>query len=133
MARSPIRRRRQPDRGSATLEVAILAPVLLLIVFTIIQIALWCFARSLALGAAQEGLAATRVESGTLQAGRHRALEFLEEAGRDSLLAPEVQVRATSTEVQVQVTGRALSVLPGVSGLPVRQSANGPIERFSRP
>ena len=48
------------DRGSVTLEVSILAPVLLLVVFTIIQVGLWSYARSLALGAAQEGVAAGR-------------------------------------------------------------------------
>ena len=33
--------------------------------------------------------------------------------------------------VRIDVTGRALSVLPGVPGLPVAQSATGPVERFS--
>ena len=40
--------RREPDTGWATLEIAILGPVLLLIVFTLVQTALWYYARSLA-------------------------------------------------------------------------------------
>lgn len=133
MAGAPSGRRQRGETGSLTLEVAILAPVLLLLVLTIVQVALWSYARSLALGAAQEGVAAARVESGTLQAGRARALDFLARTGSDSLIAPQVAVRTTLREVEVEVSGNALSVLPGVPGLPVRQSAQGPIERFTRP
>ncbi len=120
------------ERGSATLEVAILAPVLLLVVFTIVQVALWSYARSVALGAAQEGVAAARVVGSTAQAGRREAHDFLDRAG-DSVLAAQVAVSVTATEVVVAVSGRSQSVLPGVPGLPVQQSARGPVERFTRP
>jgi Flp pilus assembly protein TadG len=132
MARPPCARRAR-ETGSVTMELAILAPVLLLLVFTIVQVALWSYARSLALGAAQEGLVAARVESGTADAGRSEALDFLARTASDSLLDPQVNVRATPREVAVHVSGRALSVLPGVPGLPVRQSAQGPRERYSQP
>ena len=133
MGGSPEGRRATPDGGGVTLELAILAPVLVLLVFTVVQLALWSFARSLALGAAQEGLAAARVESGTVQAGRTTAHDFLTRTGPDSLLAPAVVVRVTPSAVEVEVSGRAQSVLPGVSGLPVLQRARGPVERFTRP
>jgi Flp pilus assembly protein TadG len=121
------------DRGSLTLEVSILAPILLLIVFTIIQVGLWSYARSLALGAAQEGLAAGRAHGASAQTGRVRAQQFLDAAAGDSLVGSTVTVRVDATEVRVDVTGRALSVLPGVPGLPVRQHATGPRERFTTP
>lgn len=121
------------DRGSVTLEVSILAPVLLLVVFTIIQVGLWSYARSLALGAAQEGVAAGRAYSAPAEAGRVRAQAFLEATAGDSLLASAVTSSATAGGLRVEVTGRALSVLPGVPGLPVRQHAEGPIERFTTP
>lgn len=120
------------DEGSATLEVAILAPVLLLVVFTVVQVALWSYARSVALGAAQEGVAAARLVGSSAAAGRREATDFLARAG-DSVLGAQVAVTATSTEVVVRVRGHALSVLPGVPGLPVEQSARGPVERFTRP
>jgi Flp pilus assembly protein TadG len=121
------------DRGSATLEVSILAPVLLLVVFTIIQVGLWSYARSLALGAAQEGVAAGRAYRAPAEAGRARALAFLEATAGDSLVGSAVSSSATATSLRVEVIGHALSVLPGVPGLPVRQHAEGPIERFTAP
>jgi Flp pilus assembly protein TadG len=124
---------RRGDRGSATLEVSILAPVLLLVVFTIIQVGLWSYARSLALGAAQEGVAAGRAHGASAEAGRARAQSFLDATAGDSLVGSAVTTSATAATLRIEVTGRALSVLPGVPGLPVRQSAVGPIERFTSP
>ncbi|MGB8022642.1 MAG: TadE/TadG family type IV pilus assembly protein [Candidatus Nanopelagicales bacterium] len=121
------------ERGSATLEIAVLAPVLLLAVFTIIQVGLWSYARSLALGAAQEGVAAGRAYRAPAQAGQARAEQFLASAAGDSLLSTRVSTLASATELSVEVTGRAQSVLPGVPGLPVRQRAQGPIERYTSP
>ena len=121
------------DRGSVTLEVSILAPVLLLVVFTIIQVGLWSYARSLALGAAQEGVAAGRAYRAPAESGRARALLFLDATAGDSLVESAVTSTATAATLRVEVTGRALSVLPGVPGLPVRQHAEGPIERFTSP
>ena len=121
------------ERGSATVEVAVLAPALLLVVFTIIQVGLWSYARSLALGAAQEGLAAGRSFGATAHAGRERAEQFLVRTAGDSLRDSVVSVQVDSTTLEVEVRGRALSVLPGIPGLPVRQQARGPIERVSTP
>ena len=121
------------DRGSATLELTVLAPVLLLVVFTVVQVGLWSYARSLALGAAQEGVAAGRSHGSSGAAGRERAEQFLTDAAGDSLLDPVVTVRTELSTVHVEVSGRALSALPGVPGLPVRQHAEGPVERVTTP
>lgn len=124
---------RRVERGSVTVEIAVLAPALLLVVFTIVQVGLWSYARSLALGAAQEGVAAGRAHQAAPEAGRVRAEQFLARAAGDSLLDPRVTVRATAGAVRVEVAGRSLSVLPGVPGMPVRQSAQGPLERYTVP
>jgi len=110
-----------------------MAPALLLVVFTIVQVGLWSYARSLALGAAQEGVAAGRSFGAPAGAGRERAQSFLDATAGDSLLGSTVSSTASASTLRVEVTGRALSVLPGVPGLPVRQSAEGPIERFTTP
>lgn len=120
-------------RGSATVEIAILAPALLLLVFSVVQVGLWSYARSLALGAAQEGVVAGRSHQAEVSSGRIRAQQFLDRAAGDSLLQPEVTVRATATTVRVEVSGRSLSVLPGVPGIAVRQAAEGPRERYTLP
>ena len=120
-------------RGSVTLEIAILGPVLLLVVFTIIQVRLWSYARSLALAAAQEGVAAGRAYGAPNNAGGASAERFLAERAGDSLLNPEVRSSRRGGDLVVRVTGRSLSVLPGVPGLGVAQSAQAPFEEFTTP
>lgn len=139
-------RRRRPRRpadgrqaggrqeGSATLELTVLAPVVLLLLFGVVQGALWLHARNVALGAAQQGLRAARaagVSAPGLRA-REQARAFVEQAGGDQVLHDlDVEPASNPTEVTVVVRGRALSVLPGIPGPPVTQVAVGPRERFT--
>ena len=120
------------DTGSATVEVAILFPVLLAVIVAIVQYGLWFHARSLALAAAQEGVTAARAYAADPAIGPGRAREFVQAHGADTLT--DVTATATSPgagQVGVQVTGRSLSLLPGVPGPAVTQSADGPVERFT--
>jgi hypothetical protein len=120
------------DAGSASLELVILFPALLLVVFVIIQYGLWFYARSLALAAAQEGVTVARSYGAHPGAGQDRAHSFLEVHGADTLVDVHVTVTApTPGHVIVQVSGRSLSVIPGVAGPTITQSAQGPIERFT--
>ena len=123
---------RRRDIGSATVEVAILFPVLLAVIVAIVQYGLWFHARSLALAAAQEGVTAARAYAADPAIGPGRAREFVQAHGADTLT--DVTATATSPgagQVGVEVTGRSLSLLPGVPGPAVTQSAEGPIERFT--
>lgn len=127
-------RDRGSDRGSATLEIAILGPALLALIFVLIQAGLWFYARSLALAAAQEGVTAARAYTAGPTAGTTRVQAFLAEQAGDSLLGSSVSTTGTTaTTVQVTVTGRALSVLPGIPGFAVSQSAHAERERFTVP
>ena len=120
------------ERGSVTLEIAVLAPVLLLLVFGVVQAGLWFFARSLATTAAQEGVAAARAYGGSPSVGVTRATTFLTRSAGGSLTSPTVTSRgSTALAVRIVVTGRSLSVLPGVAGIPVTAAAEGPVERFT--
>jgi Flp pilus assembly protein TadG len=120
------------DRGSVSLEIAILGPALLLLIFSVVQVSLWFYARSLALAAAQEGVNAGRTYSADPGSGVTRARAFINEQAGDSLTQTTVTSAGSSpTLIRIQVTGRSLSVLPGVPGIEVTQSAIGPIERFT--
>ena len=120
------------DRGSVSLELAIVFPALLLVVTALIQYALWFHARSLALAAAQQGVSVARAYHSTPAAGRGTALAFIADHGADTLLSVDVTTASPATgQVQLVVTGRSVSVLPGVPGIAVSQSAAGPLERFT--
>jgi Flp pilus assembly protein TadG len=130
----PANRRKgiQLDRGSASLEIAILGPALLLLIFGLVQAALWFYARNLALAAAQEGADAARGYQASTDAGVTRAESFLQRAAGDSLQSATVSSSgSTPTTVRIEVRGRSLSVIPGLPGLPVFQFAQVPVERFT--
>jgi Flp pilus assembly protein TadG len=120
------------DAGSVSLEIAILGPTLLVLIFTIVQAGLWFHARSLALAAAQEGVTAARGFGSDLDAGIARAQSFLDRHAGDSLMHTTViTTGSTPRGMRIEVSGRALSVFPGVPGMRVTQSAQGPIERWT--
>jgi hypothetical protein len=125
-------RRSVGERGSSTLELVIAFPVLLLIIFSLVQASLYFYARSLAAAAAEEGVRGARAESAELPDGVARARSFLDATAGDSLLGPAVSsAGSTGTRIRIRVSGRSLSVLPGVRGLQVAQEASGPKERFT--
>ena len=132
--RPPTRRRQdlRRDAGSASLEIAILGPALLLLLFTVIQAGMWFYARNLALAATQEGVDAARGYQASSAAGVARAHSFLQRAAGDSLQAVTVSATGSSaTAVRIEVRGRCLSLIPGLAGLAITQSAQGPVERFT--
>ena len=127
-----LRQPRTADRGSATLEIAVLGPALLLLVFTMVQVGLWYYARSLAIAAAQEGVAAGRAYGAGIDSGVERA--FLDRSAHDSLLDSSVSTTgSTAARIRIEVEGRSQSVLPGIPGITVRQSAEAPVERYTVP
>lgn len=122
----------EAQRGSVSLEIAVLGPALLLLVFAVVQTGLWFYARSLALAAAQEGVNAGRTYGADPTAGVRRATTFIEEQAGDSLTGTTVTTAgSTPTTIRISVSGRSLSVLPGLPGISVTQSASGSVERFT--
>lgn len=121
---------RASDRGASPVELAILVPIVLLMLFAAIQVASVFIARAVALTAAQEAVTAQRVYEAGPGAGKTRAQSFLAKAG-DWLGQPVVSEPATPpTEVRFTVSGTALSVIPGVT-FTVSQTAHGTVERFT--
>ena len=120
------------ERGSATVEAAIVFPVVLFLIFGIIQGALWFHARHVALGAAQEGARVVAAEDGG--DGVARAGEFITNLTGGTLIRNViVRESATGQTATVTVNGQAPSLIPGMDGLPVSQTATAPVERFTRP
>ena len=120
------------ERGSASIQMVLLLPVLFTVMFLGMQAALFYHARSVAIAAAQEGARASSVEDGSGGAGAAAAASFVAAAGGDDVLkGARVSSSRTAEVATVTVTGTSLSVIPGWSPF-VRQSATVPVERITR-
>ncbi|MDQ0366507.1 TadE family protein [Catenuloplanes indicus] len=127
------RERLRSQRGASPIELAILMPVILFMLFGAIQIAAVYMARATALSAAQTAVGTQRLYDADEGSGRTRALAFIQTAG-DWLTKPTVTVVVDDVNgvVSCDVTGNALTVVPGWT-ITVTQSASGPIERVTAP
>ncbi|MEU9737450.1 TadE/TadG family type IV pilus assembly protein [Streptomyces sp. NPDC048002] len=126
-------RRWREDRGDTSIQMAIIFPFVLLVTIAVIQASLWYYARQIALTAAREGLTAARTYQSSPADGTARAHDVLQRTAGDSLTGYSVTVSSDGERVRVRVSGTALSMLPGVPGLQITQSASGPLERWTVP
>ncbi len=125
------RPRRLGDRGSTPVEFAIVASAMLILAFSVVQAGLVYYAHSLALGAATQGANTARGYGSSAGAGQAKAQQFLNQAG-DGLLAQNITASRTGAQATVVVTGKAVSVLPGLT-FTVTKTAHGPVERVTAP
>ncbi len=121
------------DRGSASLELAILFPLVLLLTFGAIQAGLWFQARGMCQAAAEAGVRAGRVLNAPSGAGAGAARAYLSDVAGGLVVAPAVSEARTAATVDVACTGQAQNVipLPGFN-IAVAQSATAGRERFTR-
>jgi len=124
------RRLRPDDRGSISLQMAVIAPVMLALIWITVQAGIWYNARHVALAAAQQGARAASVSGGSVGAGGNAAREFLSTAGNGQFTTRSVSPIRSGNTVTVTVTGTTQSFVPGLHGT-VTQSATMPVERFT--
>ncbi len=117
----------------------LLAPVLMVLVFVIVQTALFMHARHVALAAAQQGARTARSGSpaGTTAPAtdaqvQASTLTYLHQLGADLVNSPNVTVTRTATTASVRVQAHAISILPGFT-LHVSETSTGPLETFRAP
>ena len=120
------------ERGSATLQLVVLLPLLFAALFVGVQAAVWYHARTIAYAAAQVGATAAAAENASAGDGIAAATRFAQTKGGDVLTGTTVNGRRTATTVTVSVRGTALSVIPGTK-FRVDQSASAPVERITGP
>ncbi|WP_336621297.1 TadE/TadG family type IV pilus assembly protein [Streptomyces sp. DH10] len=126
-------RRWRDDRGDTAIQMAIVFPFVLLATVAVIQASMWYYARQIALTAAREGLTAARAYESSTADGAAQGRDVLGRTAGDSLRGYSVSVSSDGERVRVEVSGTALSMIPGLSGLQVSQSASGPVERWTVP
>ena len=121
------------DRGSATVELAVLFPAFLVLVFGGVQAAEWYHVRSLCLAAADAGVQTGRTTGSSDADARGAAAGFLTRAGGTSAADPVVSTAGSSPAlVRVEVSASVPRVLP-LPGLSMRvaQSAQSAREVFT--
>ena len=125
------------DRGVSTVELAVLAPALLLLCMLIVQFGLWFNARQAALAAAQAGAAVARqdaaTEPGWQTVAQTAATKYYKEL--NTKLLGKLNATAwgnRATNVYVTVSGPlAYTVFPFFGlHLTVSATAGGPVECF---
>lgn len=117
------------ERGSASLELAVVFPAVMALMFLIVQAGIYFHARTLALTAAQEGLRAASALTGTADQGTAKATSFLDRTADGWVVNRGVASARTPTTATITITGRSISLIPGLPGLPITQKATGPVER----
>lgn len=123
------------DRGASAIELAILTPMLLALIWLAIQYALYFQGRQVALAAAQVGDRVAREQAATVRGwqtnAENDAATYYDGLGT-KVLGNGITATASrvgNNEVQVTVTGQAASIMFGLT-LTINETAVGPIECF---
>jgi Flp pilus assembly protein TadG len=132
-------RRLRGDRGVATTELVIIAPVLLSMMMLVIQYGLYFHASSVASAAAQQGAATASVHDGSddvrVDHGKAEARDFAHVMAPKLLQGVEVDGGMVHNDEAVRITVDAhvatVFALPGVDmRLTVHEVAESPVEKF---
>jgi hypothetical protein len=117
------------QQGTVTLEALLVYPLVLLIAWIGMQLALVHLANRVALAAAEEGASAARARAGALTAARQRAHRYLDALGSGLLADPTIRIQRTADTVTAEVHGKAQRIVPGFP-VGVTQTVQSPTERF---
>lgn len=122
---------RRPDleRGSATVELAIVMPLLMLLLMVVVQAGIYFHTQAVATTAARKAVDAARVSGGSPAAGESTADAFLDQSGH-ALGHRHVVVTRSGTNLKATVSGQVASVLFGAP-LRVTVDASAPIEQVT--
>lgn len=116
------------ERGFETAEYVIVIPVILLVIFGIIQGMLWYHGTNLVQRAASSGYQAASLYGATSSDGNSAATATAEQAG-SVLENVKVNVTRTGTEVTSTVTAKAITIIPGIK-TEISRTVSGPTERW---
>lgn len=126
------RQRLRDDRGAASVELASLAVVVLMLALSVIQVGFYYHARKVAQSAARHGVEAGRQYGAGPGDGVDQAERYLARYG-DSVRASQVSAsESTGEDVRITVTGTVATLVPGLE-LTVTQHADAPAERLTTP
>lgn len=125
------------DSGVSAVEMAFIAPALILVIFFAIQAALFFYGRNVAIQAAREGVSQLRLaqDQASYEAQKADIVDhtetFAHTVGHEALSGPVATPHydPLAGRVTMLVTGKVITLVPGLN-LTVTEQAEGPIERF---
>jgi Flp pilus assembly protein TadG len=104
-------------------------PVLMLVLLVVVQFALWAHAAQVVQLAASEGDRTARTLGGSTALGAAQARSVLAAQGSDVTTSSVAVTMQPGGVVSVSVSGRAVSILPGLT-LPVDATQTGALQEF---
>ncbi|MFJ4576839.1 TadE/TadG family type IV pilus assembly protein [Streptomyces sp. NPDC088846] len=114
------------------MEFAVLAVVVLALIFTAIQVGLYYHARKVAQSAARQGVEAGRQFGAGEGDGVAQAQAFLSRFGGSVQGASVSSAGSSAQEIRITVHGSVATLVPGLT-LDVVQHADAPVERWTTP
>lgn len=121
--------RPRDERGSNSVALTMLLPVLFMFVWAAMGVAMYHFGSTAAQSAAQTGASAAAAEHGTTTACEGAVTAFIDALG-DTLSNVSVDCQRTATTATATITGTTLSLVPGWAPT-VTQTATVAVERIS--
>ncbi|SDG21303.1 TadE-like protein [Klenkia brasiliensis] len=120
------------DRGSSSVEFALLFPVLVMVLLAGPQLGLWYFAHDAAEAAAAAGARAGSLDNAPGGAGQSAAEEYLASLGTGTITSYQIDEVRTATSVTVHVVAEVPNVIPLPGFVPVVDvSVARGLERFT--
>lgn len=118
------------EKGSAVESVVIL-PLVLAIIFLIIQAGIWGHARNIAFASAREGASAAALYKSNASA-TDVAKGYLNSTASGIFKPSSVSSTRTANYVEVRVIGRSLSLVPLVELPQISANVRIPVERYTQ-
>jgi hypothetical protein len=97
------------ETGAVSTHVAIM-PVVMMLLFLVVQVCLWYYGRVVAYGAAQHGLEAARAYDGDTGVAEDFVRQFIGQSG--GLEVTSITIDRNSTHATVEIEAEALDVMP---------------------
>jgi Flp pilus assembly protein TadG len=120
------------DAGFSALEMVIIFPLTLFMIFGIIQFGIWYHANDVARAAAQEAVRSAGAYQATQSDGAQAASLVLSQNAKGLIIHTRVACSRGAAVATATVTGDALQVIPFIP-LPVKATATSPVEAFLPP
>ncbi|WP_194896872.1 TadE/TadG family type IV pilus assembly protein [Catenulispora pinisilvae] len=125
------RLRKQPERGSVTLELVLAFPLVLLLILLVAQFTMFYFGSEAAHTAASQAVAVARAQDATSGTGQTQGQQILDQVAGGTLPQRSITVARGAAEATADVTGTVQSLIPGFH-LHVSAHASAPIEAWTK-